>query len=67
MSLMMWIGRRTEPCLVHDRAFNGLANPPGGVSGKPEAPFRIEFLDGVNQAEIAFFNQVQQRQTAVQV
>ena len=47
--------------LIHDRAFDALADPPGGVSRKAEAARRIEFFDRVHQAEIAFLDQVEQR------
>jgi hypothetical protein len=53
--------------LVHDRALDVLADPPGGVGGKAEAAFRVEFLQRVDQAEVALLDQVEQRNAAVQV
>jgi hypothetical protein len=53
--------------LIHERAINVLADPPGGIGGKAEAALRVEFLEGVHQTQIAFLDQVQQGQTAVQV
>ncbi|EXI76456.1 MAG: hypothetical protein AW07_00404 [Candidatus Accumulibacter sp. SK-11] len=56
-----------RPRLVHDRALDALANPPGGVSREAKTALGIELLDGVNQAEIPLLDHVQQWQTAVQV
>ncbi len=53
--------------LIHDAALNALAHPPGRVGGKPETAFRIEFLQRVNQAEVPFFDQVEQRYAPVEV
>ena len=53
--------------LVHDRALDRLPDPPGRVGRKAEAAFGIEFLDGVNQAEVAFLDQIQKGQAAIQV
>ena len=47
--------------LVHDRALDALADPPGGVGRKTEAALGLELVDGVHQAEIAFLDQVEQR------
>ena len=53
--------------LVHDRPFDPLTNPPGCVGRKPEAPLRIEFLKRVNEAEVTFFDQIQQGNATIQV
>src|SRR5690606_2421733 len=53
--------------LVHDGAFDGLAYPPGGVGGEAEAAFGIELFHRVDEAEVAFLDEVQQRQAAVDV
>ena len=53
--------------LVHDRALDALADPPGGIGGEAKPALRIELLDGVDQPEIAFFDQVEQRESAVAV
>ena len=53
--------------LVHDRALDALPDPPGGVGGETEAALGVVFLDGVDQAEIAFLDQVEERHPAVQV
>lgn len=53
--------------LVHDGALDVLADPPRGVGGKPEAAFRVEFLERVDEAQIALFHQIEQRHAAVQV
>ena len=49
------------------RALDALANPPGGVGRKTEAALGIELLQRVDQAEIALFDQVEQRHAAIQV
>ena len=53
--------------LVHDRPFNSLADPPGRVGRKTEPTFRVKLLNGADQAEVTFFNQIQQRQTTIAV
>ncbi len=53
--------------LVHDGAFDALADPPSGIGGEAESAFGIEFLERVDQAEIAFFDQVQQLQSTAGV
>ena len=53
--------------LVHDRALDVLAYPPGGVGGEAEAALGIEFLQRVHQPEIALLDQVEQRHAAVEV
>jgi hypothetical protein len=53
--------------LIHDRAFDILANPPRGVSRKTEAALGIEFFQGVDQAQVALLDQIVERQSAVQV
>ncbi len=47
--------------LVHDRPFNRLADPPGGVGRETEPAFGIKLLDSPNKAQVALFNQVEQR------
>src|SRR6185369_12262139 len=53
--------------LVHHRPLNGLANPPRGVGGKTETALGLELVDGMHEAEIAFFDQVRQRDAATQI
>ncbi len=53
--------------LVHDRALDALADPPRGIRRKTEATRRIEFFDRMHQAEIAFFDQIEQRHAAIQI
>ncbi|MNQ92787.1 hypothetical protein D3C85_1082220 [compost metagenome] len=55
------------PGLIHDCAFDGLANPPGRVGREAETAFRIELLHRPDQAEVALFDQVQQRQPTIDV
>ena len=53
--------------LVHDRPFDGLADPPGGVGGEAEAALGIELFHRADQAQVALFNQVQQGQATVDI
>ena len=53
--------------LVHDAALDVLANPPGRIGRKTKTAFRIEFLHGVDQTEVAFLDQIEKRQATVDV
>ena len=53
--------------LVHDRPLDVLADPPGGVGGETETALRVELFEGVDEAEVALLDQVEQRDPAVQV
>ena len=53
--------------LVHDGALDVLPHPPGGVGGKPEAALGIELLERMDQAEVAFLDQVVERNAAMLV
>jgi hypothetical protein len=60
--------RQTDgPRLVHDAALDALADPPGGIGRETETAFRVELFQGVNQAEVALFDQVEQGNAAIQV
>ena len=62
------MNRQTDGAgLVHDGAFDGLANPPGGIGGETEATLGIELLNRPNQPQVAFLDQVEQCQPAVDV
>ncbi len=53
-----------DPSLVGDRTGDGLTDPPERV-GTELVPLRmVKFLDGAQQPEIAFLNEVFQRQAA---
>src|SRR5262249_61230054 len=45
---------------VRDTARDGLADPPGGVRREPEAVAPLELVDGAQQTEISFLNQVEE-------
>src|SRR5262249_56743318 len=45
---------------VRDTAPDGLADPPGGVRREPEALAPLELVDGAQQTEISFLNQVEE-------
>jgi hypothetical protein len=53
--------------LVHDGPLDVLADPPGGIGRKAEAAFRVELVQGVDQAEVALLDQVEQRHAAIEV
>jgi hypothetical protein len=44
--------------LIDDGPFDVLPDPPGGVGAEPEAAFVIELFDGLDKAQIAFFNDI---------
>ena len=58
-------GQPNGTCLVHDPALDRLSNPPCRIGGKAEASLGIELLHRMHQPEIAFLDQVQQRQATV--
>src|SRR5580704_13757918 len=53
--------------LVGDGARDRLANPPGGVSGELVTAPVFELVGGAHQADVAFLDQVQQVQPAIDV
>src|SRR5579871_1457117 len=53
--------------LVGDGARDGLANPPGGVGRKFVAAPVFELVGGAHQADVAFLDQVQKMQPAVDI
>ena len=53
--------------LIHDGAFDRLPNPPGCVGGKTESAFRIELFDCMYKPEVAFLDEVEQRQTPIEI
>ena len=56
-----------RPRLICNRASDGLADPPRGVGGELVATAVFELLDRLHQADIAFLNQVEERQPPVGV
>ena len=53
--------------LIHDGAFDVLAYPPRSISGKTKTALGFEFFQRVDQAQIALFDQIQKRHTAVHI
>ena len=53
--------------LIGDRAGNGLANPPGGISGELVALFMVKLLRRPDQTQAALLNQILEGQTPVHV
>ena len=53
--------------LVHDGALDRLPDPPRGVRGEAKAALGIEFLERVDEPEIALLDEVGERQTAIEV
>ena len=53
--------------LVGDGAGDGLANPPGGVGGELVALGVVELLHGLDQAQVALLDQVQEQHTAAHI
>ncbi len=54
-------------CLVGDGASDRLTNPPGGIGRELVALGVVELLDGADQAQVAFLDQVQELQATVGV
>ena len=44
--------------LIHNRALNGLANPPGGVGGEAKTALGVELLHGAHQPQVTLFDQI---------
>ncbi len=53
--------------MVGEGAFDGLLDPPSGVGGEFAALCGIETLDGFHEADIAFGDEVEERQAEVGV
>ncbi len=53
--------------LVHDRALDVLPDPPGGVSREAKAALRVELVERVHEAEVAFLHEVEERHAAVEI
>jgi len=52
-----------RPRTVRDRPGDALADPPRGVRGELEPTTPVEELDGAHQPDVAFLDQIEQRQT----
>ena len=55
-------GKTDRAGTVRDRARDALADPPGRVRRELEPAAPVEELDGTHQADVAFLDQVEQRQ-----
>ena len=55
------------PRLVRDGPRDRLPHPPGGVGRELVSAAVIELVDGLHQADVAFLDQVQERQPAIGV
>ena len=53
--------------LVHNCALDCLSYPPGRISREAETALGIELLDGVDQPEVAFFDQIEERQASINI
>ena len=51
--------------LIHDAAFDVLPYPPSRVGGETKTAFRIEFVQRVHHAHVAFFDEIQQRDAVI--
>ena len=54
------------PAVVGDGAPDGLPDPPRRIGRELEAAAELEAIDRLHQADVAFLNQVEQRQPAVE-
>ena len=53
--------------LVGQRTGDSLPNPPRGVRAEPVASVVVEFLNGLDQSQVAFLYQIQERDSLPQV
>ena len=60
-------GQANRFALVRQSALDRLFDPPGGVRAQFSALGRIEALDSLHQADVAFGNEVEERQTEIRV
>jgi hypothetical protein len=60
-------GQADRARLVHDRALDRLPDPPRRVRREAEAALRIELLERVDEARVAFLDQVGKRDAAMRV
>ncbi len=60
--------RQTDrPALIDQGPLNRLPDPPGRVGGETAFLADLKALDSLDQAHVAFFDQVQKRQTTIHV
>ena len=64
---MTCTGQADGAAVVGDGAADGLADPPGGVGRELEAAAELEAVDRLHQADVAFLDQIEQRQAAIRV
>ena len=48
--------------LIRNGAGDGLTDPPGGIGGEAEAAVTVKLLGGLDQADVALLDQIQERQ-----
>jgi hypothetical protein len=60
-------GQPDRPPVVGHGPADRLADPPGGIGRELEAAPELEAIDRLHQADVAFLDEVQQRQTPVGV
>ena len=53
-------GHADGACLIGHGAGDGLTDPPRGIGGELEALLPVELLDGSDEAQVAFLNQVEE-------
>jgi hypothetical protein len=52
---------------VDQGPLDGLLDPPGGVGGEANIEFRVEAFDGLEQADVSFFDLVLEGESAIGV
>ena len=60
-------GQADGPRLVRQRPHDRLADPPRRVRREPGAALAVELLDRAQEAEVAFLDQIRQREPAVAI
>ena len=60
-------GQANGSSLIHQRPFNGLTNPPGGVGRKAITQLRIKFFYRPHKPQIALLNKIEKLEAAIDV
>ena len=56
-----------ELALIDDGAFDILPDPPGSIGTEPKPALVVEFLDGLDEPEIALFDDIGKGETAMHI
>src|SRR5215469_9762236 len=60
-------GQTDRPGLIRERPHHRLSNPPGRVGRKARPSFGKKFPGSLEQAYVAFFDEIEDRKSAVEI